>query len=344
VLLRRSKKEIISQLPGRIDKNFFVEMTQEQMNDHNSYYDLVSKLVNKWIRQGFLKEEERQKLLINLNCMRMVCNSTYILNQKTDFGHKTEEIEDLLKELLENEENKIVIFSQWKRMFELIIKRLEKLKVSWVYLNGDLSARERKRIIEEFMENKEIRIFLSTDAGGVGVNLQSANILINVDIPWNPAVLDQRIGRIFRLGQKKHVSVYNFISKGTIEHRILHLLNFKRSVFTGVMEEAGENTVMLEGFMESVRAMTEVNIDETPFTISRNYVQERGISTFAVMPTGEEIQEKHVAKTIEKYTRQVDEDMQEMDIGYKSHNFMIRFIAGLAHKLWLTLRGTKLNR
>jgi SNF2 family DNA or RNA helicase len=259
ILIRRTKKEIADQLPNRVDKNFFVEMTEEQMTDHNSYYDLVSQLVNKWIRIGHLTDEERQKLLINLNCMRMVCDSTYILNPNTNHGHKIKEITGIIEELTENPENKVVIFSQWKRMFELLIKELQKRKILYEYLNGDLPASQRKIIIEKFQEDPDVKIFLSTDAGGVGVNLQSANILINIDLPWNPAVLEQRIGRIYRLGQKKHINVFNFISKGTIEHRILYLLDFKKSVFTGVIEEEGKDEVMLEGFMDSVRALTEID-------------------------------------------------------------------------------------
>ena len=262
ILLRRTKKEIIDQLPGRVDKNFFVELTKEQETDHNSYYDSVCQLVNKWIRQGMLSDSDRDKLLLNLNCMRMVCDSTYILNQNTNHGNKIAELKELLFELLQNEDNKIVVFSQWKRMFELIIKELKKLSIHFVYLNGDISAKQRKQIIDAFQDNREIRVFLSTDAGGVGVNLQSANILINMDLPWNPAVLEQRIGRIYRLGQKKHVSVFNFIAKKSIEHRILYLLDFKKSVFEGVIEEDGQDSVMLEGFLESIKALTEVNFEE----------------------------------------------------------------------------------
>ena len=263
IMLRRTRKEIIDQLPGRVDKNFFVEMTKEQMTDHESYNELVSKLVSKWIRTGFLSEEERQKLLILLSCMRMVCDSTFILDQQTDHGNKIGELSDLLQNVLEDPENKIVIFSQWKRMFELVIKMLVKHKMGYVYLNGDIPAIQRNQIIEKFQNDPQLRIFLSTDAGGVGVNLQSANVLINLDLPWNPAVLEQRIGRIYRLGQKKHVNVYNFISKGSIEHRILYLLDFKKSVFTGVIEEDGKDEVMLEGFLESVRNLMEINVDDT---------------------------------------------------------------------------------
>lgn len=270
ILIRRTKKEIADQLPARMDKNFFVEMTQEQMTDHNSYYDQVSQLVKKWIRTGHLTEEERQKLLINLNCMRMVCDSTYILNQHTNHGNKISEVIGILEELTENPENKVVVFSQWKRMFELLIRELQKRKISFEYLNGDLPASQRKTIIERFTNDPDVKVFLSTDAGGVGVNLQSANILINIDLPWNPAVLEQRIGRIYRLGQKKHINVFNFIAKESIEHRILYLLDFKRTVFTGVIEEEGKDEVMLEGFMDAVRTLTEIDTE----TYSRNAYQQ----------------------------------------------------------------------
>lgn len=262
LLIRRTKKEIADQLPGRIDKNFFVEMTEAQKNDHTDYYDIVSLMVNRWISKGFLSDEERQKLLMALNCMRMVSDSTYILNQETRDGNKEKDVVELIKELVENGENKIVIFSQWKRMFELIVKELDKLDLKFVYLNGDISAQQRNNIIEKFGEDKDVRVFLSTDAGGVGVNLQKANVLINVDLPWNPAVLEQRIARIYRIGQKKKIAVFNFIAKYSIEHRILHLLDYKKSVFQGVIEEEGKDEVTMESFMKSVKALTDVDVND----------------------------------------------------------------------------------
>jgi SNF2 family DNA or RNA helicase len=258
VLLRRNRQAIIDQLPGRIDKNYYIEMTREQAEEHEYYYNTVTRLVNLWVYQGFLSDEDREKLLMSLNCMRMVCDSTYILKRNTNHGNKINELEDLIGDLLQDSGNRIVIFSQWKRMFELVIGLLEKKNLPFLYLNGDIEAKKRKEIIEEFQSGEKVKIFLSTDAGGIGVNLQSANIIINLDLPWNPAVLDQRIGRIYRLGQKKHIRVYNFIAYNSIEHRILYLLDFKRAVFNGVLEPEGNDEVMLEGFMESVRAITGV--------------------------------------------------------------------------------------
>ncbi|MDF1573481.1 MAG: DEAD/DEAH box helicase [Bacteroidales bacterium] len=274
ILIRRTKKEISDQLPGRIDKHFFVEMTPEQTAEHKDYYDVVCQLVNKWISYGFLDEQDQQRLLVCLNCMRMVADSTYILNPKSNHGNKVAEVSDFIRDVMEYDGHKLLIFSQWKRMFELLIRELEKLGHPFVYLNGDVPAEQRKTIIDRFREDDGLRIFLSTDAGGVGVNLQRANILVNLDLPWNPAVLEQRIGRIYRLGQKKKVQVFNFISAYSIEHRILHLLEFKKSVFAGVLDEDGKDQVMMEGFMQSVRDLVNVNLDGKESALPR-YIRDQ---------------------------------------------------------------------
>ena len=166
----------------------------------------------------------------------------------------------LLQEIFENRE-KVVIFSQWERMTRLVANELDALKVGYQYLHGGVPSARRKDLLTNFREDKDCLVFLSTDAGGVGLNLQSASVLVNLDIPWNPAVLEQRIGRIHRLGQHKPVNVINFISRGTIEENLLGLLSFKKSVFEGVLDK-GENIVFmgegkLKQFMNSVAKMVE---------------------------------------------------------------------------------------
>jgi hypothetical protein len=104
-------------------------------------------------------------------------------------------------------------------------------------------------------------VFLSTDAGGVGLNLQSGSVVINMDIPWNPAVLEQRIGRVHRLGQRKTVRIVNFVTESSIEERILVLLKFKKSLFAGALDREGDDVVMLGGsllkrLMQSVETIT----------------------------------------------------------------------------------------
>jgi SNF2 family DNA or RNA helicase len=95
-------------------------MTSEQKSDHKDYYDVVARLANKWVMQGYLSEEDRQKLLICLNCMRMVSDSTYILNTETNFDNKINELKSLIQEITEDQGNKMMIFSQWKKMFDLL--------------------------------------------------------------------------------------------------------------------------------------------------------------------------------------------------------------------------------
>ena len=138
--------------------------------------------------------------------------------------------------------------------------------MGFVYLQGGIPGHKRKELINSFHDNADIRIFLSTDAGGTGLNLQNASTVINMDLPWNPAVLDQRIGRIHRIGQHRPVRVINFVSEGTIEHGMLDVLSFKKSVFAGVLD-SGEDTVFmgetrLNKLMKSVETVTQ-EIPET---------------------------------------------------------------------------------
>ena len=312
VLIRRNKTEVQIQLPERIDKNYFVPVTSEQLEIHQDYYDIVCRLVNKWRRFSFLSESDRQKLLISLNCMRMVSDSTYILDQKTRYDVKIEELMIVLNEIFENQDEKIVIFSQWERMTRLVSQELDKLGIGYEYLHGGIAGKDRGKLIENFHENADTRVFLSTDAGGVGLNLQCANTIINLDIPWNPAILEQRIARVHRLGQKKHVRVINFISAGTIEERILGLLGFKKSVFEGVFDQ-GEDRVYLgedrfKQFMKAVETITETVLEENENVLtneeSRNEqeVNQGAESEIVDDPAEEQLLLPEVQKPIEGQT------------------------------------------
>jgi SNF2 family DNA or RNA helicase len=126
--------------------------------------------------------------MICLQNMRMSCDSTYLLDHETDFGVKADELVTLLDEVLEEPGAKVVIFSQWLRMHELVVRRLNKKPVGHVLFHGGLGGSARKALIERFRHDIGCRAFLSTDAGGVGLNLQHASVVVNMDVPWNPAV------------------------------------------------------------------------------------------------------------------------------------------------------------
>jgi hypothetical protein len=256
ILIRRQKKDVSQQLPPRLDKNFFVPMSELQLKHHRDNYEIVAAVVSKWRRYGFLTESDQRKLMICLQNMRMSCDSSYLLDQGTDSGVKADEVLTLLEELVETSSNKVVIFSQWLRMHTLIVRRMKGKPWGHVLFHGGVESSKRKGLVDQFRNDPLCRAFLATDAGGVGLNLQHANVVVNMDLPWNPAVLEQRVGRVYRLGQTQPVSVVNYISQGTIEEGMLGVLQFKKNVFAGVLD-GGETNVFMGGsklkrFMETV--------------------------------------------------------------------------------------------
>ena len=278
ILLRRQKGQVLHQLPGRLESTIFVPMTPQQRDLHTEQRDEVARLVTKWKRFKFLTERDKQRLMIALQRMRMVCDSSYLLDDSAAHGLKPAEIATLLGEVLEEPDAKLVIFSQWTRMHELLQREAKKRKWGHVFFHGGVPGRDRGKLIEQFRNDPHCRIFLSTDAGGVGLNLQFASVVINADLPWNPAVLEQRIGRVHRLGQTQPVRVVNFVAKGTIEEGMLSVLKFKKSLFAGILD-SGEANVDLGGsrltkFMETVEAATET-IPPTPASELQEAVEAR---------------------------------------------------------------------
>jgi superfamily II DNA or RNA helicase len=260
ILVRRNKKGVLAQLPERLDKNFFVPMTPEQTRHHEENRELVARIVHKWRKYRFLSEADQRRLMIALQNMRMSCDSTYLLDHETDFGVKADELATLLDEVLEQPGAKAVVFSQWLRMHELLVRRLAGRPFEHVLFHGGVDGSARKGLIDRFRGDDRCRAFLATDAGGVGLNLQHASVVVNMDLPWNPAVLEQRIGRVHRLGQHQPVRVVNFVAQGTIEEGMLSVLKFKKSLFAGVLD-GGEKEVFLGGtrlnrFMETVEQTT----------------------------------------------------------------------------------------
>lgn len=274
VLLRRRKSEVLEQLPPRVDNTVFVPMTDEQRIHHDENGEIVARIALRWRRTGYLSDADQRRLTCCLQNMRMSCNSTYLLDKKTDDGAKPDELMTVLEELFERPDAKAVVFSQWVATHELIARRLKKKRWDYALFHGGVPGNKRGALVERFHEDPDCRVFLSTDAGGVGLNLQhAASTIVNMDMPWNPAVLEQRIGRVHRLGQSRSVQVVNFVAEDTIEERMLSLLAFKKSLFAGVLD-GGESEVFLGGsrlakFMEGVNAVTGASAETGPERTAR---------------------------------------------------------------------------
>ena len=263
-MLRRRKKDVKMQMPQRVDQNLLVPMTERQMELHQSYESDVAQLVAKWRRLGFLMEKDRLRLMSCLSLMRMSCDSTYLVDQKVRSDTKIDELFYILEEKLAEPGESVVIFSQWERMTRIIAKELEARDISYAYLHGGVPSAKRGELLDRFREDDNCRIFLSTDAGGVGLNLQKASLVVNCDLPWNPAVLEQRIGRVYRLGQQRNVQVVNLISQGTIEHRMLSKLKFKSSLAEAVLDATEDSVFMSDRkFRDFMEELEKVSVTET---------------------------------------------------------------------------------
>ena len=257
VMLRRRKAEVLTQLPERVDHRLFVPLTPQQRVHHDENGGIVTRIVSRWRKTGYLSDADQRRLQCALQNMRMACNSTFLLDHETDHGHKADELLTLLDEWLEDPAAKVVVFSQWLGTHELIRRRLAGRPWGHVLFHGGVPGEHRGALVERFHADPDCRIFLSTDAGGVGLNLQhAAALVVNMDLPWNPAVLEQRIGRVHRMGQSRGVQVLNLIGQGSIEEGMLGVLAFKKSLFAGVLD-GGASEVFLQGtrlasFMKSV--------------------------------------------------------------------------------------------
>ena len=260
IMIRRRKSEVLLQLPSRTDQNLLVPMTEMQMLFHDENAEIVSKIVVRWRKMKFLSDQDQRRLTCALQNMRMSCNSTFLLDRETDHGVKADELAALLDGLFVQPDAKAVVFSQWTRTHEIVIRRLEERGIGYVSFHGGVPSEKRPALVERFRDDPECRVFLSTDAGSTGLNLQHASTLVNMDLPWNPAVLEQRISRIHRMGQKSPVQIVNYVSKGTIEEGMLSVLSFKRSLSAGILD-GGSGEISLGGsrlnrFMKDVENVT----------------------------------------------------------------------------------------
>lgn len=244
VLLRRLKKDVEEQLPERVVNNFFVEMSPEQKIRYDECEMQVSFLM-RIMKKRPLTEEEQKKLQRLLSCMRILADTPYIMDKECKVCPKLEELKQVLADLLENEKNKFIIFSEWEGMLDLIREFIDdELKMDYAWHTGTVSQLDRRKDIKRFKEDPNCRFFLTTDSGSTGLNLQVANIVINMDLPWNPAKLEQRIARAWRKMQTRVVQVINFVSENTIEHRMLRVLEQKQNLASGVLDGLGELSKM----------------------------------------------------------------------------------------------------
>jgi len=271
VMLRRRKQDVEGQLPGRTINTYFVAMHKEQTLRYLEYESGVARLAA-MARKRPLKKEEMESLQRQLACMRMLCDTPYILDQECRVAPKLKELGNIIEEIMEDGDHKIIIFSEWERMLELVREQAEGMGLGYALHTGKVPQPKRRDQIRRFKNDPDCRLFLSTDSGSLGLNLQVADVVINLDMPWNPARLEQRIARAWRKHQKRPVQVINLVSEHTIEHRMLSLLDQKRLLAEGVVDGKGVSEMDLPSsraaFLERIDALvsTQTKVQPTPPT------------------------------------------------------------------------------
>ena len=239
-ILRRLKtdKKIINDLPNKTEIKEYCALTQEQASLYQAIVDdLLEKIKNN-------DKNRRALIMATLIKLKQICNhpSNYLKDSKNlqDRSGKIKRLRELIEIILENKE-KCLIFTQYKEMGELLKIDLENYFDSPVcFLHGEQSRKKREEIIDFFQsedENSPKIFILSLKAGGTGINLTKANHVIHFDRWWNPAVENQATDRAFRIGQKKNVFVYKFITTGTIEEKIDEMIERKLSLSESLLSK-----------------------------------------------------------------------------------------------------------
>ncbi len=262
VLLRRTREGVVQELPPRTTEVIRIAPTEEQLTIDEGNRRIIRTILNK----KYLTEMDLLRLQKALLLCRMAADSTFLVDkQAPGYSSKLEELGVLLDQFMGEKGRKIVLFSEWTTMLDLIEPLLKERKMGYVRLDGSVPQKKRQELIHRFQKDPACMLFITTNAGATGLNLQAANTVINVDLPWNPAVLEQRIARAHRMGQKQPVQVFLLVTTNTLEENILATLSAKHQLSLAVLDpDADATQVDMATGMEELKRRMEILLGAKP--------------------------------------------------------------------------------
>ena len=236
-ILRRTKKEVITELPDKIEQKIIIDLEKEHKRAYKGYVNLITRKI---------KENNQDNITVfsYLTKLRQLCLSPELMVK--NYQCKNSKLDVLINIINDSSDEKILVFSQFTKVLEVIGKRLNEENISYSYLDGKTSAKDRVKLVEEFNTNNNKVFLISLKAGGTGLNLTSANIVVHFDPWWNPAVEDQASDRAHRIGQKNVVNVIKLIAKGTAEERVINLQETKKELIEDVINGNLDNSSTLK--------------------------------------------------------------------------------------------------
>lgn len=250
-ILRRMKKDVLTELPDKYETKLLTELTEEQRKVYAAYIESIKPELSEAIGDTGI-EKNQMRVLAVLTRLRQICchPATFIDNYQGGSG-KLDLLLEVLHDVLANE-HRILIFSQFTSMFEIIKKELESRKIEYFYIDGSTKNIDRQSYVKRFNEGEREVFLISLKAGGTGLNLVGADTVIHYDPWWNPAVEEQATDRAYRIGQVNKVHVIKLITKGTIEEKIYKLQQKKRDLSDSVIhaKEVFLNKLSNEELME----------------------------------------------------------------------------------------------
>ncbi|RDY28983.1 DEAD/DEAH box helicase [Romboutsia weinsteinii] len=238
-MLRRTKKEVIEELPDKIEQKYYIELVKDHRIAYNSYVKLIKQRIKE-------NSQDNMTIFSYLTKLRQLTLAPEIMVK--NYNGDNTKIDVLLELIKDNTDKKILVFSQFTKVLKLIEDNLIREDISYSYLDGKTSAPNRVKLVEEFNTSNEKQVFLiSLKAGGTGLNLTSASMVVHFDPWWNPAVEDQASDRAHRIGQKNAVNVIKLVAKDTVEGRVIELQESKKDLIDDIIDGNLDNSSVLKG-------------------------------------------------------------------------------------------------
>ena len=249
-ILRRLKKDVIEELPSKIEHKLVVDMTEEQKKLYNAYMLSARKAIETEHLFEGISKNKIQIIALLIRLRQICCDPTLFIENYQGESGKMQALEELLEEMLK-QKHRVLIFSQFTLVLKNIADRLRNKEIAFYYLDGSTPAQERNDLVNDFNAGSKDIFLISLKAGGTGLNLTGADIVIHFDPWWNPAVEQQATDRAHRIGQEKTVQVIKLISKDTIEEKIYNLQEKKREIFDKVVEGSACEMSLISKLSES---------------------------------------------------------------------------------------------
>ncbi|MDR3670202.1 MAG: SNF2-related protein [Holophaga sp.] len=287
ILLRRRKEAVLDQLPALTEQTRYTALSREQADYEESCRADAARYMALAERRP-LTPVEQKKLQAALLKARQACDALELADPraKRPASPKLDEFEAYVAEIAAGGGNKILVFSEWVEMLKLASARLDALGIGWLMLSGQVPPEKRPALLDRFRAEPAIQVLFSSDAGGVGLNLQVANYVVHLDLPWNPARLDQRTARAHRLGQTRGVSVTYLCAERGIERGIEGTLAGKRALRHAALDLSCDvEEVELQSFSLFLRQLRDV-LEElhAPDATVMEQADEPGTLAMASMP------------------------------------------------------------